>query len=84
MVTQNIDNMGMFKDITFIENITGQTITNLTETERLTLRLPSKTIEYYTFGNSIITGATDSKIEDVRSYNAVTPFIPNFDIRVNI
>jgi hypothetical protein len=27
MVTQNIDNMGMFKDITFIENITGQTIT---------------------------------------------------------
>jgi hypothetical protein len=47
----------MFKDITFIENITGQTITNLTETERLTLRLPSKTIDkYYTFGNSIITG----------------------------
>jgi hypothetical protein len=47
MVTQNIDNM--FKDITFIENITGQTITNLTETERLTLRLPSKTIDkYYT------------------------------------
>jgi hypothetical protein len=45
MVTQNIDNMGMFKDITFIENITGQTITNLTETERLTLRLPSKTID---------------------------------------
>jgi hypothetical protein len=80
MVTQNIDNMGMFKDITFIENITGQTITNLTETERLTLRLPKTIDKYYTFGNSIITGATDSKIEDVRSYNAVTPFIPNFDI----
>lgn len=81
LLTQNMDDMGLFTDVDFIPNITGQTSTGITVTEEISLRLPSKfENSYYNFGDLRITGATDSKIEDVKTYNALTPYIIGFDI----
>ncbi len=50
-----------------------------------TLRLPINDVSnYYNFGNSVITGATDSRIEDVRNYNGQSPFKVGFDISKEI
>jgi hypothetical protein len=35
--------------------------------------------DYYNYTNKIITGQTESKVEDVRSYNSLEPYSLNFD-----
>lgn len=108
MLTQNIDDMGLFNDVDFIKedkengsvdysalvsklNNLGHTfpfmlgssvqgLTNIYGTEKNTLRLPSSDEStYYAFGNLQITGFTESKLEDVRSYDVNNPFRVNFD-----
>jgi hypothetical protein len=55
--------------------------TLLTPRDKLVLRLPEKILtQYYYYGNNILTGATDSKIEDVRSYDKNKPYISGFVI----
>ncbi len=50
------------------------------ETKNKTLRFPSKTEnDYYKFGNLHITGGTDSKFEDVRTYSTLNPFKIDFN-----
>lgn len=50
------------------------------KTEKRTLRFPSKTeSNYYNFGNLSLSGSTDSKLEDVRSYAKDNPFRILFD-----
>lgn len=45
------------------------------------LRYPSNNeTSYYNFMNMVITGASDSRIEDVRSYASTDPFRTNFDV----
>ncbi len=110
MLTQNIDDMGLFTDINFISsnpptntppdysilinklNLSGITfpfmsgilpapMTGITGTTEVVTRLPSEIeSDFYNFINFSITGATDSKIENVRSYDANLPFKPGFDI----
>lgn len=111
-LTQNMDDMGLFDDMSFIEKtntsippnynilidkltsngvsfpfmygITPENNVNYTQSEQKTLRIPSKKLEnYYNFGNLRITGATDSKIEDVRTYSSENPYIIDFDIAKN-
>ena len=54
---------------------------NLSEIENLTLRLPSKTeSDYYNFGNLRITGETDSKIDDVKSYDGLNRYKIGFNM----
>ena len=49
-------------------------------TEKFTLRLPSNSAStYYAFGNLRLTGGTDSKLEDVRSYKKTDPYRTNFN-----
>jgi hypothetical protein len=108
LLTQNIDDMGLFTDSEFISqdkentsvdygvlisklNTLGysfpfmlgavpQTLTNLYGTDKLTVRLPnSNESDYYIFGNLPITGKTDSKIEDVKSYKSNDQFRINFN-----
>lgn len=56
----------------------------VTEYDLMTLRLPSKKIQdYYYYGNLKITGSTDSKIEDVRSYDLAVPFKVDFNINTD-
>lgn len=108
MLTQNIDDMGLFNDIDFIkkDKINGdvdysvlisklntlghvfpfmlgsssQPVTNLYGTDKKTLRSPlNDETDYYAFGNLQISAATESKLEDVRSYDKNNPFRVNFD-----
>lgn len=113
LITQNIDDMGLFTDMSFISastlsadqpdysllndklavsgitfpfmsGILPPTMTGITGTTELVLRIPSKTeSSYYNPGNLTITGSTDSKIEDLRSYNALNPFQVGFDMENN-
>jgi len=54
---------------------------NTNANEDLILRLPNKLLsQYYIYGNNPLTGSTDSKIDDVRSYNRNTPYIAGFNI----
>lgn len=109
LLTQDIDDMGLFTDTEFINkdkvdtsvdysvlvsklNTLGyvfpfmmgaqpQTLTNVNGVDKITLRLPNSVeSDYYAFGNQPITGVTDSKIEDVRSYNENNPYRINFNI----
>lgn len=111
LLTQSIDDMGLFTDIEtipktnvssppnytllinklnslgfyfpFMSGAIPNPITefNTNETENNTLRyLESNESDYYVFGNQIITGATDSKIEDVRSYKQSNPFRVGFNV----
>lgn len=53
----------------------------LTPTDKAVLRLPNKSLtQYYYYGNNPLTGATDSKIDDVRSYKKDVPYIAGFNI----
>jgi hypothetical protein len=54
---------------------------NTNANEDLILRLPNKLLsQYYIYGNNPLTGSTDSKIDDVRSYNRNTPYRAGFNI----
>lgn len=64
----------------FMYGYTPNNIQNLSETDKVSLRIPSKTVsDYYKYGNLRITGATDSKIEDVRTYSALNPYKIDFN-----
>lgn len=113
MLTQTMDNMGIFTDIEFFPKsnitsipdytilkdklynsniqfnfMTGGTYTtnpySLSNNE--ILRIPNKEISnYYNYPvpnslNSKISGYTDSKLEDLRSYDVKSPFKISFDI----
>jgi hypothetical protein len=116
MLTQSMDDMGIFADIEFfsastnpifapdytiLDNklralnllfpfMTGATAMinpyNLTDSEMSILRVPNKDVTtYYNYPtlNSLnfkITGYTDSKLEDLRSYKASNPFQTGFDM----
>jgi len=55
---------------------------SLTSVDKLILRLPEKILsQYYIYGNNPLTGFTDSKINDVRSYKKNEPYILNFNIK---
>lgn len=65
----------------FMYGTTPNNLSNLSETDKKTLRLPQKTeLDYFNFGNNVLTGATDSKIEDVRSYSSVNPYRIGFNM----
>lgn len=111
MLTQSMDNMGIFSDMEFfpktdtspppdytilIDKLTNLNISfpfmggaqpifnpfSLTEQE--ILRLPNKPInEYYNYLNLKISGYTDSKIEELRSYAESNPFRIGFDVETS-
>lgn len=69
----------------FMTGATSSSMTGVTGTTGVTLRLTgSVESNYYNFGNSVITGATDTKIEDLRSYSAGTPYITGFDMATEV
>ena len=114
MLTQSMDNMGIFTDIEYFPKTDVSSIPDYTIlkdklinlnihdfnfmtggtaninpyklTNKEILRIPNVTLSGYSkypISNSLyfkITGYTDSKIEDLRSYDAATPFKTGFDI----
>jgi len=111
ILTQKMDDMGIFSDMEYITKDITNTVPDYTILKNKLnslgyvfpfmngnvspvftnstipinykdiLRLPINDVSnYYVFGNSVITGATDSRIEDVRSYDGQSPFKVGFDI----
>ncbi len=65
----------------FMSGGTSPIMTGITGTTKVVLRLPVNVdSDYFNFGNLRITGSTDSKIEDVRSYDSLIPFKIGFDM----
>ena len=109
VLTQSMDNMGVFTDIEYFPKTDISTPPDYTVlTEKLSasgirfpfmtggtptmnplinneiLRIPSKTeSDYYNYLNLKISGYTDSKLEDVRSYKATEPFRVGFNTNVS-
>jgi hypothetical protein len=78
---QNIDDMGLFTDLDFTPSFSSVTYNNLTNTDLLTLRLQNKSeTDYYNYANKSITGSTDSKIDELMSYDENNRYISGFDI----
>lgn len=112
-LNQNIDDMGLFTDVSFISantltnnsvdytilinkltlngiffpfmaGITPQNVTAYTTTDDYTLRLPTKIeSDYYNFGNLSISANTDSKLEELISYDANEKYKVGFDMGKN-
>lgn len=104
MLTQNMDDMGMFTDIIYLPNFVGQNtpvdynilisklqssgITfpfmlgvlpqNITSSDPDTRLTGKQTSDFYRVGNTI-TATTESRIEDVTSYDSNQPYRLNFD-----
>jgi hypothetical protein len=107
MLTQNIDDMGMFTDMIYLPNfpnnytavdytvltnkllLSGITFpfmfgqlptfseTNINPQTRVTGKTDS---DYYDFTNKIVSGFTDSRAEDVQSYDKNQPYKLGFDM----
>ena len=76
-LTQNIDDLGLFTDYSFIPSfILDREITM----EEKTLRLQGTESSHWFKKNGEISGYTDSKREGIRSYNPINPYIIGFDI----
>jgi len=112
MLTQNIDDMGMFTDIDFIPEsfatndqpdytilINKLTLSGLTFPFMYGIQPPTPTgnvdytntrvvgddvSDYWNYSNLKITGATDSKKTDVRSYSNTQNYITGFDVNKTI
>jgi hypothetical protein len=110
---QNVDDMGLFTDFTFISadtantnsvdytilttklalnniffpfmvGITPENVTAYTSTDEYVLRFTLKTeSDYYNFGNNRLSGNTDSKLEELISYDASEKYKVGFDMGKN-
>lgn len=64
----------------FMTGATQPIITGITGTNKFILRMPNNNeSDYYDYGNLIVSGLTDSKIEDVKSYNRLNQYRIGFD-----
>ena len=76
LLTQNIDDMGMFTDTDYIPN-PKMNPKPIDFNVRLTGKSES---DYYTTSITRITGLTQSNLEDVRAYSNKKPYKVNFDV----
>lgn len=65
----------------FMNGSVAPTTLNLSQTEKLTIRnVGAEENDYYFFGGSRISGTTDSKIDELKSYKDSQVYIPGFNI----
>ncbi len=79
---QSMDDMGLFTDMDYILDIgANNPLTQPYSTfDNYVLRNPLKTVsDYYMYQNAQISGYTDSKIEDVKSYAILDPYRVGFN-----
>lgn len=68
----------------FMSNLFVYPSTGFTETDLLTVRLPSESeSSFYNIMSLPVTGSTDSKIDDLRSYNQSNRYRIGFDMEAN-
>lgn len=79
ILTNKLASIGVF--FPFMVGITPQNITAFTTTDEYVLRLTSKTeSDYYNFGNFSLSANTDSKLEELISYDANERYKVGFDM----
>lgn len=108
MLTQNVDDMGMFTDIIYLPDFSGQStpvnytvlidklqasgitfpfmvgiLPPITPIDKDTRYVGATISDFYSIGG-IITGQTDSRIEDVKTYKDNEKYIQNFDVESEI
>jgi hypothetical protein len=65
----------------FMNNSTPPIIDNLNQTEKLTIReVGAEQSDFYFYGSNRISGTTDSKIDELKSYKQTQTYIPGFNI----
>src|ERR1044072_6850340 len=65
--------------------MTGLSVPSSAFIPEVDIRSTGKTVsDYYNYTNAVVTGITDSKREDVRSYNNQTPYILQFDVNSEV
>lgn len=83
ILNQKLNSMGLL--FPFMTGGTPTQMTGITGTTAITLRLTGYTApNYYFYGNSRITGATDSRIEDVKSYSLLNPYQVGFNTAAEV
>ena len=71
--------------ITFPFMSGGTPISAVTIDSSYCLRLPSYTeVIFYNYGFGLVSGYTDSKIDSVKTYSNINPYVPNFYINSKI
>jgi len=84
-LTQNIDDMGLFTDLDYIKSTTATTYNTsaVTSTDEVTLRFQNTNeTNYYNYQNKTITGKTDTKIDDLLSYDEANRYQVGFNMSV--
>jgi hypothetical protein len=65
----------------FMNGSTPPIIDNLNQTEKLTIReVGAEESDFYFYGSNRISGTTDSKIDELKSYKQTQTYIPGFNI----
>ena len=82
VLTQYLDSIGVSHNFSIAGNTAYPNPLNATPFENVTLRYPSATVDqFYNYGgNTVLTGATDSKLEDLKSYKRNNQYPVNFVI----
>lgn len=65
----------------FMTGATSPKMTGITGTNKFTLRMPDKVISnYYVYGNTTVTGLTESRIDELKSYDILNEYKVGFDM----
>ena len=65
----------------FMQGATVPKLKNLTSNDKFTLRISDKIIsDYYVYGNTIVTGLTESRIDELKSYDNLNEYKIGFDM----
>jgi hypothetical protein len=65
----------------FMEGAVVPKFTGITGTNKFTLRMPDKIVsDYYVYGNTPVTGLTESRIDELKSYDRLNEYKVGFDM----
>ena len=65
----------------FMEGAVSPKMTGITGTNKFTLRMPDKIVsDYYVYGNTTVTGLTESRIDELKSYDRLNEYKVGFDM----
>jgi len=76
MLTQDIENLGIFTDIDYISSSSYTQNINDYNVKKVGV----KVYDFYTTNNKLVTGRTESHLTDVRTYSSKSPYQVGFNV----
>jgi hypothetical protein len=65
----------------FMDGAVSPKMTGITKTNKATLRMPDKIVSnYYVYGNTPVTGLTESRIDELKSYDSLNEYKVGLDM----